>query len=122
MILSSCGFVRRAERGHGGRLCVRSLRPQKSCTSDQRVAYHTSREWIKKAVIMDGLYVFNNPWSVQSNEKQTKLDIDPLADIRRKPRHAVIRQLLDAGTSIDELSIQEPRAASLLDQLPWQVN
>ena len=32
---------------------------------------HTSREWIKKAVIMDGLYVFNNPWSVQSMEKQT---------------------------------------------------
>jgi hypothetical protein len=33
--------------------------------------YHTSREWIKKAVFMDGLYVFNNPWSVQSMEKQT---------------------------------------------------
>ncbi len=33
--------------------------------------YHTSREWIKKAVIMDGLYVFNNPWSVQSMEKAT---------------------------------------------------
>ena len=33
--------------------------------------YHTSREWIKKAVIMDGVYVFNNPWSVQSMEKQT---------------------------------------------------
>jgi hypothetical protein len=33
--------------------------------------YHPSREWIKKAVVMDGLYVFNNPWSVQSNEKQT---------------------------------------------------
>jgi len=33
--------------------------------------FHTSREWIKKAVIMDGLYVFNNPWSVQSMEKQT---------------------------------------------------
>jgi hypothetical protein len=33
--------------------------------------YHPSREWIKKAVLMDGLYVFNNPWSVQSNEKQT---------------------------------------------------
>src|SRR6185503_6949118 len=31
--------------------------------------YHTSREWIKKAVIMDGLYVPNNPWSVQSMEK-----------------------------------------------------
>jgi hypothetical protein len=33
--------------------------------------YHTSREWIKKAVIMNGLYVFNNPWSVQSMEKAT---------------------------------------------------
>jgi hypothetical protein len=33
--------------------------------------YSTSREWIKKAVAMDGLYVFNNPWSVQSMEKQT---------------------------------------------------
>ena len=33
--------------------------------------YHTSREWIKKAVILDDLYVFNNPWSVQSMEKQT---------------------------------------------------
>ena len=33
--------------------------------------YHTSREWIKKAVILDGTYVFNNPWSVQSMEKQT---------------------------------------------------
>ncbi len=33
--------------------------------------YHTSREWIKKAVIMDDVYVLNNPWSVQSMEKQT---------------------------------------------------
>jgi hypothetical protein len=33
--------------------------------------YHPSREWIKKAVIMDGVYVFNNPWAVQSMEKQT---------------------------------------------------
>lgn len=33
--------------------------------------YHTSREWIKKAVILDDLYVFNNPWSVQSMEKHT---------------------------------------------------
>ncbi|MCP3918568.1 MAG: hypothetical protein GY711_23725 [bacterium] len=33
--------------------------------------YSTSREWIKKAVLMDGLYVLNNPWSVQSMEKQT---------------------------------------------------
>ncbi len=33
--------------------------------------YHTSREWIKKAILMDGLYVFNNPWSIQSMEKHT---------------------------------------------------
>ena len=33
--------------------------------------YHTSREWIKKAVLMNDLYVFNNPWSLQSMEKQT---------------------------------------------------
>ncbi len=33
--------------------------------------YHTSREWIKKAVIMDGLYVLNNPFSLQSMEKHT---------------------------------------------------
>ncbi len=32
---------------------------------------HTSREWIKKAVVMDGLYVLNNPWSLQSMEKHT---------------------------------------------------
>ena len=35
--------------------------------------YDVSREWIKKAVIMDGVYVLNNPWSVQSNEKHTSL-------------------------------------------------
>ncbi|MDP1827981.1 MAG: hypothetical protein Q8L48_32200 [Archangium sp.] len=33
--------------------------------------YDTTREWIKKGVLMDGLYVFNNPWSVQSMEKHT---------------------------------------------------
>jgi hypothetical protein len=33
--------------------------------------YHTRREWIKKAVMIDDLYVFNNPWSVQSMEKLT---------------------------------------------------
>ena len=27
--------------------------------------YHTSREWIKKSIMMNDLYVFNNPWSVQ---------------------------------------------------------
>jgi hypothetical protein len=33
--------------------------------------YHTSREWIKKAVVLNDLYVFNNPWSIQANEKHT---------------------------------------------------
>ncbi len=33
--------------------------------------YHTSREWIKKAVIMNDLYVFNNPFALQSMEKHT---------------------------------------------------
>ena len=33
--------------------------------------YATSREWIKKAVVMDGLYVFNNPWAIQAMEKHT---------------------------------------------------
>jgi hypothetical protein len=33
--------------------------------------YHTSREWIKKSVVMDDLYVLNNPWAIQSMEKQT---------------------------------------------------
>ncbi len=33
--------------------------------------YHLSREWIKKAILVDDLYVLNNPWSIQSMEKQT---------------------------------------------------
>ncbi|MEM6532759.1 MAG: hypothetical protein AAF654_09040 [Myxococcota bacterium] len=33
--------------------------------------YHTSREWIKKAILTHDLYVFNNPWSLQSMEKHT---------------------------------------------------
>jgi len=33
--------------------------------------YHTRREWIKKIILRDGTYVLNNPWSVQSMEKQT---------------------------------------------------
>ena len=33
--------------------------------------YHTSREWIKKSILTDDLYVFNNPWSLQSMEKHT---------------------------------------------------
>lgn len=33
--------------------------------------YHVRREWIKKAVLLDDIYVFNNPWSVQAMEKLT---------------------------------------------------
>ena len=33
--------------------------------------YQTSREWLKKAVVMNDVYLFNNPWSIQSNEKHT---------------------------------------------------
>lgn len=33
--------------------------------------FHPSREWIKKSVLMDDLYVLNNPWTLQSMEKQT---------------------------------------------------
>jgi len=33
--------------------------------------YGPSREWIKKSILVDGVYVFNNPWSVQSMEKLT---------------------------------------------------
>jgi hypothetical protein len=33
--------------------------------------YRTSREWVKKIVLMDDTYVFNNPWTFQSMEKQT---------------------------------------------------
>ncbi|HVS02982.1 MAG TPA: hypothetical protein VMT16_09450 [Thermoanaerobaculia bacterium] len=33
--------------------------------------YHTSREWVKKAVLLDDVYVLNNPWTIQSMEKQT---------------------------------------------------
>lgn len=29
------------------------------------------REWIKKSILMDGLYVYNNPWSVQAYEKHS---------------------------------------------------
>lgn len=33
--------------------------------------YSPSREWIKKAIVLNDLYVFNNPWSLQANEKHT---------------------------------------------------
>ncbi len=33
--------------------------------------YYISREWLKKANLLDGVYILNNPWTQQSMEKQT---------------------------------------------------
>ncbi|MEC7988130.1 MAG: hypothetical protein VX278_23390, partial [Myxococcota bacterium] len=33
--------------------------------------YNISREWIKKISLMDDVYAFNNPWTLQSMEKHT---------------------------------------------------
>ncbi|MFN8180083.1 MAG: hypothetical protein U0167_19275 [bacterium] len=33
--------------------------------------YHPSREWIKKVLVLDDVYVFNNPWTIQAMEKHT---------------------------------------------------
>ena len=56
-----------------------SLRPfalEQGCKYDVVVDRLThwfalQREWIKKGVLMDDLYVYNNPWSVQSYEKHS---------------------------------------------------
>lgn len=61
---------------HVERVTVEPFNLQQPCRYDvvlDRLTHwlHTSREWIKKAVLMDGLYVLNNPWSLQSMEKHT---------------------------------------------------
>ena len=33
--------------------------------------YAPAREWLKKAIVMDGVYTWNNPWSIESNQKHT---------------------------------------------------
>lgn len=33
--------------------------------------FFTTREWVKKIAIMDGVYVLNNPWMIQAAEKHT---------------------------------------------------
>lgn len=33
--------------------------------------YMTTREWMKKITLMDGVYSLNNPWSIQAYEKHT---------------------------------------------------
>jgi hypothetical protein len=61
---------------HVERVTVEPFNLQQPCRYDvvlDRLTHwlHTSREWIKKAVLMDGLYVLNNPWSLQSMEKHS---------------------------------------------------
>ncbi len=90
--------------------------------------YHTSREWIKKAVIMDGLYVFNNPWSLQSMEKQTSYcammrlglsipntwlvppkEYEPVADLESTlSRYARMFDLADVGHQIGYPMFMKP--------------
>lgn len=58
------------------RVAIEPFDLQQSCKYDVVIDrlthwYHTSREWIKKSIIMNDLYVFNNPWSLQSMEKHT---------------------------------------------------
>ncbi len=58
------------------RLTIEPFSLRQSCKYDVVIDrlthwYHTSREWIKKSIVMDDLYVFNNPWSLQSMEKHT---------------------------------------------------
>ncbi len=58
------------------RVLIEPFDLQQTCNYDVVVDrlthwYHTSREWIKKSIISDDLYVFNNPWTLQSMEKQT---------------------------------------------------
>lgn len=65
----------------------------------------TSREWIKKAIVMDGLYVLNNPWSLQSMEKHTtyaammKLGL-PVPETVMIPPKAYAPDLVDAQVTL----------------------
>lgn len=58
------------------RVAVEPFRLQRGCKYDLVVDRLThwltiQREWIKKCVLVDGLYVYNNPWSVQAFEKHS---------------------------------------------------
>ncbi|HSF19020.1 MAG TPA: hypothetical protein VLK65_26075 [Vicinamibacteria bacterium] len=90
--------------------------------------YHLSREWIKKAVVMDGLYVLNNPWSIQSMEKQTTYaammhlglpvpdtwmippkEYDPLPDLRATlERYAKLFDLGEVGRNVGYPHFMKP--------------
>ena len=58
------------------RVALRPFQLDQGCKYDVVVDRLThwfalQREWIKKGILMDDLYVYNNPWSVQSYEKHS---------------------------------------------------
>lgn len=58
------------------RLTLEPYMLQRGCKYDLVVDRLThwfalQREWIKKSILMDDLYVYNNPWSVQAYEKHS---------------------------------------------------
>ena len=47
-------------------------KPKYNVVLDRVTHWHPiSREWVKKIILMDDVYVLNNPWSIQSMEKHT---------------------------------------------------
>jgi hypothetical protein len=47
-------------------------KPKYHMVLDRVTHWHPiSREWVKKIILMDDVYVLNNPWSIQSMEKHT---------------------------------------------------
>jgi hypothetical protein len=47
-------------------------KPSYDLVLDRLTHWHnTTREWVKKITLMDGVYVLNNPWAIQSVEKHT---------------------------------------------------
>jgi len=58
------------------RVCIEPFDLNQDCQYDVVIDrlthwFHVSREWIKKAILVNDLYVYNNPWSIQSMEKHT---------------------------------------------------
>ena len=64
--------------------------------------YPLRREWIKRALLGDGLYVLNNPWTVQAMEKHTS--------------YAAMAHL---GLRVPETWMLPPKAYAPTPYLPW---
>lgn len=64
------------QRFHVQRVAIEPFDLRQPCKYDVVIDrlthwYQPSREWIKKAILTDDLYVYNNPWSLQAMEKHT---------------------------------------------------